>query len=93
MPNREGVDPHGPDASEQVTGRQQISEFLKPNGVFIDVCAPKPCYLGGLDRPVAGQPKAASSEDVDGTGSGRRIMRNELNRPMSAARSGIRSAT
>jgi hypothetical protein len=51
VPNREGVDPHGPDASEQVTGRRQISEFLKPDGSFIDVCGPAPCYLDGWTGP------------------------------------------
>jgi hypothetical protein len=51
VPNREGVDPHGPDASEEVTGRQQISDFLQPNGVFNDVCGPKPCYLAGWTGP------------------------------------------
>jgi hypothetical protein len=50
-PNREGVDPHGPDASEQVTGRQQVSDFLQPDGVFNDVCGPKPCYLDGWTGP------------------------------------------
>jgi len=51
IPNREGVDPHGPDASEQVTGRQQVSDFLQPDGVFNDVCGPKPCYLDGWTGP------------------------------------------
>jgi hypothetical protein len=51
VPNREGVDPHGPDASEQVTGRQQVSDFLRPDGVFNDVCGPKPCYLDGWTGP------------------------------------------
>ena len=51
VPNREGIDPHGPDASEQVTGRQQISDFLKPNGVFNDVCGLSPCYLAGWTGP------------------------------------------
>jgi hypothetical protein len=51
VPNREGVDPHGPDASEQVTARTQISDFLQPNGVFNDVCGPAPCYLDGWTGP------------------------------------------
>jgi hypothetical protein len=51
VPNREGVDPHGPDASEQVTGRAQISEFLQPDGAFVDVCGPSPCYLDGWTGP------------------------------------------
>jgi hypothetical protein len=32
-------------------GRRQISEFLKPDGVFIDVCGPDPCYLAGWTGP------------------------------------------
>jgi hypothetical protein len=51
VPNREGVDPHGPDASEQVSGRRQISDFLKPDGVFNDVCGLTPCYLAGWTGP------------------------------------------
>jgi hypothetical protein len=51
LPNRAGVDPHGPDASEEPEGRLQISEFLKPDGVFIDVCGPDPCYLAGWTGP------------------------------------------
>jgi hypothetical protein len=51
VPNREGVDPHGPDASEEPAGRLQISEFLKPDGAFIDVCGPHPCYLAGWTGP------------------------------------------
>jgi hypothetical protein len=51
VPNREGVDPHGPDASEQPTARTQISDFLKPDGSFIDVCGPSPCYLDGWTGP------------------------------------------
>jgi hypothetical protein len=52
-PNRPGVDPHGPDASEQVTARTQISEFLRPNDLsrIIDVCGPSPCYLDGYTGP------------------------------------------
>jgi hypothetical protein len=52
-PNRLGVDPHGPDASEQMTARQQISEFLQPNRLsrIIDVCGPSPCYLDGYTGP------------------------------------------
>jgi hypothetical protein len=51
VPNREGVDPHGPDASEQVTGRAQVSNFLRPGGQFYDVCGPQPCYLDGWTGP------------------------------------------
>jgi hypothetical protein len=52
-PNRPGVDPHGPDASEQVTGRQQASDFLMPDAQsqITDVCGPKPCYLAGWTGP------------------------------------------
>jgi hypothetical protein len=53
MPNRPGIDPHGPDASEQVTGRQQASDFLMPDALskITDVCGPKPCYLAGWTGP------------------------------------------
>jgi hypothetical protein len=52
-PNRLGVDPHGPDASEQATARTQISEFLMPDALsrIIDVCGPSPCYLDGYTGP------------------------------------------
>ena len=39
-----------------------------------------------------GQPRRVPSAAGDGLGSGRRIIRNELNRPMSPARIGIRRA-
>ncbi|MGH2978762.1 MAG: hypothetical protein ACRDLQ_03890 [Solirubrobacterales bacterium] len=51
VPNRAGVDPHGPDASEEPAGRLQISEFLRPDGAFIDVCGDHPCYLAGWTGP------------------------------------------
>jgi hypothetical protein len=49
VPNREGVDPHGPDASEQVSARAQIGAFLQPDrqSRILDVCGAKPCYLDG----------------------------------------------
>jgi hypothetical protein len=52
-PNRLGVDPHGPDASEQATARAQISAFLEPDDAssIIDVCGPSPCYLDGYTGP------------------------------------------
>ena len=51
VPNREGVDPHGPDASEQVWARAQIGAFLQPDDVsrLIAVCDDHPCYLDGWD--------------------------------------------
>jgi hypothetical protein len=53
QPNRPGIDPHGPDASEQVTGRQQASDFLMPDAQsqITDVCGAKPCYLAGWTGP------------------------------------------
>jgi hypothetical protein len=53
QPNRPGVDPHGPDASEQATGRQQASDFLMldQDSRITDVCGPKPCYLAGWTGP------------------------------------------
>src|SRR3954447_14335026 len=51
VPNREGVDPHGPDASEQVWYRAQVGAFLRPDGQsrLIAVCDDHPCYLDGWD--------------------------------------------
>jgi hypothetical protein len=51
VPNREGVDPHGPDASETVEGQRQISAFLKIGGKVIDTCGDHPCYLDGYTGP------------------------------------------
>jgi hypothetical protein len=50
-PNRPGVDPHGPDASEQVWARAQIGAFLQPDAVstLIGVCDDHPCWLDGWD--------------------------------------------
>jgi hypothetical protein len=53
VPNREGVDPHGPDASEQVWARAQIGSFLRPDdqSQLIAVCDDHPCYLDGWNGP------------------------------------------
>jgi hypothetical protein len=51
VPNREGVDPHGPDASETVEGQRQISRFLRIGGAVIDPCGDHPCYLDGYTGP------------------------------------------
>lgn len=51
VPNREGVDPHGPDASETDYGLAQIAEFLSPDGHVIAVCDDAPCYLDGWTGP------------------------------------------
>jgi hypothetical protein len=51
VPNREGVDPHGPDATETVEGQRQISAFLKVGGRVIDTCGGHPCYLDGYTGP------------------------------------------
>jgi hypothetical protein len=50
LPNRVGVDPHGPDASETAAGQAQIAEFLK-TGRVIEVCGDAPCYLDGYTGP------------------------------------------
>ncbi|HYP48392.1 MAG TPA: hypothetical protein VEQ61_07105 [Thermoleophilaceae bacterium] len=51
LPNRAGVDPHGPDASETAAGQEQIAEFLRPRGRVIEVCGDGPCYLEGWNGP------------------------------------------
>jgi hypothetical protein len=51
FPNREGVDPHGPDASETREGQRQISEFLRIGGLFRSVCGVDPCYLDDYGGP------------------------------------------
>jgi hypothetical protein len=53
VPNRQGVDPHGPDASEEVTGRAQVSAFLRPDeqSVITNPCGDRPCYLDGWTGP------------------------------------------
>jgi hypothetical protein len=50
-PNRQGVDPHGPDASEQVWYRAQVGAFLQPDAIskLNAVCDDHPCYLDGWD--------------------------------------------
>jgi hypothetical protein len=50
-PNREGVDPHGPDASEQVYYRTQVGAFLRPEplSTLVSLCGDDPCYLDGWD--------------------------------------------
>jgi hypothetical protein len=50
-PNREGVDPHGPDQSETVYGRQVISDFLRIGGTVSNGCGPRPCYIDGYTGP------------------------------------------
>jgi hypothetical protein len=50
-PNDQGVDPHGPDFSENATGQRQIARFLLTGRVF-DVCPRRvPCYLDGWKGP------------------------------------------
>lgn len=51
IPNREGVDPHGPDASETDYGLDQIAAFLSPAEHVIAVCGDDPCYLDGWTGP------------------------------------------
>jgi len=50
-PNRKGVDPHGPDFSEEPEGQKQIGRFLTTGKVF-DTCPRRvPCYLDGWSGP------------------------------------------
>jgi hypothetical protein len=51
VPNRPGVDPHGPDFSETVDGKRQIARFLRPAGRVVAVCGSGPCYLDGWTGP------------------------------------------
>jgi hypothetical protein len=50
-PNRPGVDPHGPDESEQVYYRTLVGGFLQPDDVSAlqPICDDHPCYLDGWD--------------------------------------------
>lgn len=50
-PNRAGVDPHGPDWSEQPDGYLAIATFLSPLGWLPSVCGTAPCYLDGWAGP------------------------------------------
>jgi len=49
--NRAGVDPHGPDWSEQEDGYLAIGTFLSPDGYLPAVCGEGPCYLDGWSGP------------------------------------------
>ena len=49
--NRPGVDPHGPDWSEQLDGYLAIATFLSPSGWLVAVCGTAPCYLDGWTGP------------------------------------------
>jgi hypothetical protein len=51
VPNTEGVDPHGPDATETAAGQEQLATFLL-HGVFVDTCGDRPCYLDGWTGPA-----------------------------------------
>lgn len=51
VPNSEGVDPHGPDASEGPVGQAQIGAWLNGRG-FVDPCGSAPCYLDGWTGPT-----------------------------------------
>jgi hypothetical protein len=49
--NEAGVDPHGPDWSEQADGIAAIGAWLRPGGTFGPVCGTTPCYLAGYTGP------------------------------------------
>jgi hypothetical protein len=51
VPNRAGIDPHGPDASETAAGQLQIASFLRLGGRVVEVCDGHPCYLEGWSGP------------------------------------------
>jgi hypothetical protein len=44
VPPRAGDDPHG-DPRSDPDAREQISEFLRPGGVVVDVCDGGPCLV------------------------------------------------
>ncbi len=50
VPNSRGVDPHGPDASENAVGQAQIGAWLNGRGL-VDPCGMRPCYLDGWTGP------------------------------------------
>ncbi|GII31957.1 hypothetical protein [Planotetraspora mira] len=50
VPNSEGVDPHGPDATETAAGQEQLATFLL-DGVVVDTCGDHPCYLDRWTGP------------------------------------------
>jgi hypothetical protein len=51
VPNRAGVDPHGPDWSETPDGYLAIASFLSPLGMLVAVCGDHPCWLDGWTGP------------------------------------------
>jgi hypothetical protein len=51
VPNYSGVDPHGPDWSEDAQGMTAIANFLSPNGWLVSVCGTHPCYMAGWTGP------------------------------------------
>jgi hypothetical protein len=51
IPNRAGVDPHGPDWSETPDGYLAIATFLSPLGYVPAVCGDHPCWLDGWTGP------------------------------------------
>ncbi|HEX9712366.1 MAG TPA: hypothetical protein VGB52_07435 [Actinomycetota bacterium] len=51
VPNRLGVDPHGPDWSETLDAYLAIASFLSSDGWLPAVCGTAPCYLDGWSGP------------------------------------------
>ena len=51
--------PHNIEAEQALLGAilvnneafYRVSDFLQPDGVFNDICGPKPCYLDGWTGP------------------------------------------
>lgn len=52
VPNYSGVDPHGPDWSEDPDGLKAIASFLSPLGALVAVCGDHPCYMAGWTGPT-----------------------------------------
>jgi hypothetical protein len=51
VPNRAGVDPHGPDWSEAPDGYLAIASFLSPDPHLPPVCGDHACWLDGWGGP------------------------------------------
>jgi hypothetical protein len=51
LPPRVGVDPHDLVIESEASVRQQIAEWLRIDGRFVDVCGTQPCHAAGWQGP------------------------------------------